>query len=167
MGVDCRISLPSDTRVDDVATVIGILAGNKKYWEQSGKAKWVMAENVKAQPSTMAECAEIVITSPVLNSHVLFFYEWDGPLGYRGMSPSSTPVWCAIAHRLVYFFGGQVDYNDCDTVNVNFKHKKPRADNGHRSDPAWDKFQAELWQLTPLTKADIAEFDKYASYHGK
>ena len=48
------------------------------------------------------------------------------------MSPPSTAFWIAIGKGLVDFFGGKLDYNDCDEKDVDYR--KPARKDIHAED---------------------------------
>lgn len=76
--------------------------------------------------------------------------------GGRLMMPPSTNFWVAIGKRLVQFFGGSIDYNDCDDVDVNFRRRNnPRHLNSPTDRDAWYKFQNRLLKLKPLTRNEL------------
>jgi hypothetical protein len=163
MGTDCKITFPGDVRADDAAKVIGILLGCEKHWTESGNARWVDVDNAKVGHTSMPKCAEITAEGPMGTVRALWHFEF-GEGASRGMLPTSRPTWIAIARRMVEFFGGKVDYQDTDAVEVNYSAKKPRKVNNPSDDKAWDDFHNELWQLKPLTKAEIEKCRKLAGY---
>src|SRR5581483_9606267 len=128
MSVDCHITLPDNVRVDNVADVIGIAAGLKPVWEYSdnGKHKWVKVRGVEARSSGVVPgMALISIRS---TGHLLVdgedqhsgYYHFEACHDGRLLSVTSTAFWIAVGHRLVDFFGGSIDYQDCDDVEVNY-----------------------------------------------
>ena len=165
MGVDTRIRLPGDVRVRDVADVIGILAGRKVSWGGSGKSRWVEVEGVTVESAQgVPQCANIQITpgDGVRPDHIYVLYHFEDDEGNgRVLCPRSTPFWVAVGKRLVQFFGGTVDYQDCDDVEVDFKADKPRSRNNPSDGKPWDDFQAEKAAIVPLTKEDVETCRKY------
>jgi hypothetical protein len=79
--------------------------------------------------------------------------------------PRSTTFWCAIGKGLVKFFGGKIDYNDCDSKKVDFS-KKPFSDriNCPSDGKPWQAFQEKLWNLLPLTSKDFEGFKGKIAY---
>lgn len=168
MGVDTSILLPNNVRVRDVADVIGILVGKKaekQYFNTSGSGWATHVEGVKVKPSSIPECADINIEGPFSDDvipyrngqvglYVLYHFEpeYDGRLLY----PRMSNFWVAVGKRLVQFFGGQVDYNDCDAVEINFRRRpKSRKMNAPSDGSSWYDFQERLLKLKPLTRDEL------------
>jgi len=167
MGVDCRITLPGDTRVRDVASVIGILAGHPKHWyvTQDKKASWIEVDRVEiANRPTMDSYCEIHLLDDdgKIYHHTLFFFEWEYPLFGRyetkGLSPNANPFWQNIGMGLIKFFGGSLDLNDCDDVRVDRWRKKPRKRNNPSTNAEWDAFQKQLDLLEPIPNIEVKLF---------
>jgi hypothetical protein len=79
--------------------------------------------------------------------------------------PRSTPFWIAVGKRLVQFFGGEIDYQDCDEIDVDFaRPSKSLKINDPQDDDEWDTFQRRLFRLKPLMVEDIKDADQYAAY---
>ena len=159
MGVNCKITLPPAARLQDVADVIGALAGMPCKQRDFGKGLkgWaahvdgVTAESIKGLPT----CANIEFDSPVDGSrhHVMYHFEWDRH-GNRGLMPRSTPLWCAIGKGLVDFFGGSVDYNDWDAIAVDYS--QPARDDIHAEDGAeWYAFQERKLAVQPISAEQL------------
>lgn len=167
MGADCIITLPHDVRVWDVACVVGILAGLNPAWETHGDAKCVRVDGVEVRECGVVAGANIIICGDLVDgseSHAAF-YHFEGARGEgRILRPRSTPFWCAVACGLVKAFGGNVDYNDSDSVDVDYTAKKPRKSNSPIGGKPWGDFQKDMYTIKPLTKADLAKFAKYAGY---
>lgn len=156
MGVDCRIYLPPDTRVGDVAKVLGLLAGLPGELKPLGGASGgiyldVPGAQVKSS-EPVPECAAIHFG----DHYVLYHFEGDGP-GYNPaggpasviMLPPSTPFWCGIAKGLVEFFGGVVDFNDSDDSDRDLEVERPRPWNNPCDGEPWDTFQREMAAVKP------------------
>ena len=80
------------------------------------------------------------------------------------MLPPSTAFWVAAARRLVEFFGGYVDYNDCDCSERDYV-VPDRPDIQHAEDgEQWEHFQARKLAVTPLSKEEIEKAAEYSSY---
>lgn len=156
MGIDCCVYLPPETRVKDVASAIGLLAGCESTWRQS----WVVVNGIEVQAVDFIPCcANIRVTTPsgqVL--WALFHFEFNDPTqrpeggpAWVGIMPSSTPLWCGIATGLVRFFGGGVDYQDCEAPGAwDFAAPRPRPYNNPCDGAPWDEFQRALAALQPV-----------------
>lgn len=180
MGVDCRITLPHTARLRDVADVIGILLGKEaELAPLSRNSIHCKVEGVTTKSSAVVECAEIEIKDALWGhdghrGDRWFLYHFEFENGYstdgdyhtesgRGILPRATAINIAMAVELVKFFGGEVDFNDSDAKDVDFKaptKKDIQACNGE----GWEKFQRRMAAVQPLTKAQVAEYQKYAAY---
>jgi hypothetical protein len=178
MGVDTCIYLEGDVKVQDVAEVIGIFAGLKPYRYDHDDAWgnkdcwWTKVDGVEVKAGIVS-CAEIIITAPEgetlvdgEESHwVLYHFEPSDKESYmRLVMPRSTPFWIAVGKKLVKFFGGKMDYNDCDEKRVDYRAKKPRRVNCPQDGKEWEDFQTEMLNLKPVTVADLKAAQKYAAY---
>ena len=74
--------------------------------------------------------------------------------------PASTPAKIALCKGICKFFGGWVDYNDCDNSKVDFRARVGKyisATNGEE----WYKLQERILAIKPLTEQDLEEaYDK-------
>jgi hypothetical protein len=163
MGVDCNIWLPSRVRIRDVADVIGILAGLKpeKHLLQAGGEDGLWAVRVPGVTyegiTTMPECARITIDVQGEKHWTLYHFEPSN--GERLLMPSSTPFWLAIGSGLVKFFGGRLQYQDCDD-KIDEEYSVDYDTNPEDGEP-WQAFQARMFNLQPAWPAD---FKQHAAY---
>lgn len=132
MGVDCKIMLPHNVALRDVADVIGILSGvpKEKLTLNSRShpgARYVAIPNVVLEScgDHLPQCANIIVEESKLsdaarrargdngNPFVIYHFE---PSGFDGrlLLPRSTAYWIAVGRGLVRFFGGKLVYSDCD-----------------------------------------------------
>lgn len=166
MGVDCRIHLRQDCRVDDVAKVIGILAGlkpEKVMFDGRSGGYYCQVPGVEVKSSgAVVEMAVIVLSGNLVDGRAghSCYYHFEGEPSGRLVSMASTPFWCAVAKGVVDFFGGRVDFNDCDSVQTDYA-AKPKGRNNPTDGEAWGKFQDRMLKLKPLTRADLAKMAKY------
>lgn len=165
MGVDCVITLPERTRARDVAQVIGICAGLpaklKKF--DLRDSFYLDVSGIKLQPSSVAECAEITWTDIKSGDERYVMYHFESSQGGRLLLPKSTPFWCAVAVKLVTLFGGTVDFQDCDDVEIDFQasvNPLITATNGDE----WNNWQHAMLAIGPLTALDINEGRKVCAY---
>lgn len=166
MGVDCKIVLPGNVRVDDVALVLGASAGLKKEWApydfKSARVLGVEINSIDGIPT----CVNIELKGDLIDGfkhhHVMYYFEYHG---LRLLMPRSTGFWIACGHRLVDFFGGRIDYKDCDDESKDyFVPKKSRKLNCPDDGEAWDKFEERIMAIEPITKVELEEYSKYAVY---
>jgi hypothetical protein len=182
MGVDCKIYLPYNVRLSEVAKVIGILAG-QKIVEKEDKAhnfKYFEVEGVSIEPcgKGLETCANIFVeglTGAAAtarndngdNAFVMFHFEPSNPTPEtaRLLMPRATAFWIAIGIGLVKFFGGEIDFNDCDSKETDFQVKvKSNLENCPEDGPSWAGLQNRIREITPLTKKDFVEAEKHSSY---
>ena len=79
--------------------------------------------------------------------------------------PRSTASNIALGKRLVDFFGGFVDYNDCDNSDSDYAVAEKTADECDPQDgQPWDDFQERMFNLKPITKEEIEACRQYSAY---
>jgi hypothetical protein len=165
MGVDTRIYLPPDVRVDDVAKVLGIIAGLKPSWHTSSPTcRWVTVPGVEVKPTTVPRMPEIHLRGKMVGDDwitVTFHYEPDGdPM--RLLLPRSDAFWIAAGRKLVRFFGGHMMYQDIDD-KVNYQALRPRPANNPSTGQPWRDFQEDMMRVRPLTLKQIKQFAHHAA----
>jgi len=166
MGVDCRIWLPGRVRILDVADVIGILAGmkpEKRPFSTSEDGGWsTHVPNVRTEGiPEMPHCALIYFEHNGETRTVLYHFEPGA--GERLLMPSSTALWLAIGSGLIHFFGGRLDYNDCDSEDAN-ETATVNYDIAPSDGEPWYEFQQRKLDLKALTKEDIDKYKPNAAY---
>lgn len=189
MGVDTRILLPPQVEVRYVAQVIAILFGAKKRWyvhetpntfgagsrgsyhDTPQKTGWVdLGNSVKVKSTSVVEMADISLSNkllseaePVMGDGWWLTYHFETDSGERYMSGGSRGARIALHRRLADFFGGKVDYQDCDGKEVDYRRKSPRwlGKNGNRS---WREMQLALWNLKPITREEVEDCIKLSAY---
>lgn len=153
MGINCRIFLPGNVRVGDVANVLGISAGLKPRWVTTKDYRIVKVNGVQvSQIKDVAELARIELQGDLIDStkyhYVLYHFEFRNG---RLLLPPSTDFWIACGKSLVDFFGGAVDFNDCDNTPVDYKvTRKSSKNNCPEKDKDWDIFQQRLMNIKPI-----------------
>jgi hypothetical protein len=70
-----------------------------------------------------------------------------------------------MGRKLCRFFGGYIDYNDCDETECDKRWKKSRKNNP-QEDGLWDKQNNRIASLVPISKEDINRSVRYAAYQG-
>ena len=177
MGVDTRIELPSEVCVRHVADAIGILLGCPKFQTMlsgSGQNKFmvVRVDGIKIEHiGSLPECVNINLTCPKApkeakfgNDVRSFLYHFEFGKGKRGLMPRAHPANIALGVELVKLFGGSVDFIDCDNIESDFQAPMAKWLDTDQ-DSNFDAMQEALWNLEPLTAAQIREYDSKASYH--
>lgn len=110
---------------------------------------------------------EIILNGNMIDGEqahfVSYFFECkDGK--YRYLYPKATPFWIAIGKGLCKFFGGKIDYHDCDAGGINASWKKPRKCNSPEDGGAWYAFEQAKLDLKPITVKDMIKANKWAGY---
>jgi hypothetical protein len=181
MGCNVNIYLPPDVHGRDAVKVIGILAGLKpvrKNFDRGG-GTYVDVAVAEEQASSVERMSELVIRAPKGSTlvdgdeqHNTSFHYSSRRNGkvFNLVMPTATPFWCAIGKNLIEWFGGVVQYNDCDV------EKAPNVFRARRWCPtdkygllsqdgkSWERYQDELMQLRPLTSLELKRGRKVAAY---
>ncbi len=170
MGVDCKILLPAAARLRDVADVMGALAGfpmHKKHFNppssgwSAGREYGDKGVEIKPCGGTLESCAMIHLNNTAdcqiidgqAGHYVMYHFEGSRK-GERLLNPPSTDFWIAIGKGLVDFFGGRVDFNDCDDIDVDYE--QPERDDIHaEDDDEWYALQNRKLAVKALTKANL------------
>lgn len=151
MGVDCTLTIPAPAKLRDVADTIAALLG---------APRGLCAISYHTMDD-LPECVRIELGSPI-NFSVLYHYEWDKD-GNHGIMPRATARNIALCVALCDFFGGSVDFNDCD--NTDQDYAVPFKSDLHESagDP-WEAFQERRVSVLPLTRKQIDQYESIAAY---
>lgn len=165
MGVACRIRLSPKVQIEDVATVISILLGNPKTKRELSEQCTTCEVEHHIIPSGIgSECATIAIPAGTGLRQFLYHFEFDsGETGARGIMPTSTAANIALGVELVKFFGGDVDFNDCDEIDVDFSHQEA-PDLNKNDDANFISMEKRFFALKPLTGKQIKQYEKIAAY---
>ena len=169
MSISCNIYLPNDTRLTDVIDVIGILLGHNKYKQYiDDKGYWCCkVDNVTSSlldsrdekryiifPKTTFEPGLVTIKirkNFIDNIHHMGYYHFeDSEYNMRVISGGSSKFWKVIGKGLVEFFGGFVDYDDCDDIVKDFEKEKPRSKNNSEDGKEWQLFEQDKFNLKSL-----------------
>ncbi len=152
MGVDCRIILPHNVRVDDVVKVIGIAAGFKPELIHETWGSYVKVAGVKIENTSVPSMCQINFDG----RFVYYHFEAENGKG-RLLNPKSTDFWIAIGRRLVDFFGGELDYSDCDIDDVDYARKsKGNNLNCPSNGKPWMSFQNRLMEIKPIHISEMS-----------
>jgi hypothetical protein len=161
MGINTKIFLPHSARLRDVSNVIGMLVGCP---HTSNRFLVVDGVEIKGNP-TMPECPIISIKPEHFSKDVfkardgdpiywLFHYETESDA--RLIAPGSNKFSIALGKRLVDFFGGWVDFNDCDSLHRDHEAPIPAfgVNSAEDGKPFWD-LQKRMASVKPLTLKEI------------
>lgn len=170
MGVDCRILLPENVRLCNVVSVIGASVGCPKAKQNfsSGHVWYANIDNIKVEAADhiSPDMARITISQKTIDGHeghfVLYFFEADGG---RLMLPPSTGFWIYVGRRLVSFFGGKLDYNDCDGPewDVIVPAKSDNENRPSGGEP-WYNLQERILAIQPISKEEWEMNINFAAY---
>ena len=159
MGISCIVNLPSNVRVVDVANVLGVLAGLKPVRKEITGANpdsvFVCVLGVKVSSTAIPQAALIELSAPgepMVDREVYHstWYHFESPEGGRVLSGPATAFWIAAFRGLADFFGGTVDYNDCDDSDVDYEVPES-ANNSPTDGSRWNSFQRKVLNLEPLS----------------
>lgn len=173
MGIDIRITLPGDVRVDDVARVMGVLAGlpAEQYSLGSSPSIFVRVKRATVENTTFPDMAQIVLSGQMVDGDIAHFVNWhfEGNGFDRICFPPSTAFWIAVSRGLVDFFGGKVDYQDCDESEVDYQrdYHLSLVSNCPTDGPEWDAFETRILNLTPITAEGLEEARTFAAYKNR
>lgn len=170
MGTDCNIYLPASAKISDIAELIGILVGMKKKQETlTGGGWYVSVDGVRVRVcESVPEMVIINLEKNEFNAQMAYCHFEAGRRhgksmsGYKLVSSSSRPIWCAIGKRLVAFFGGFVVYSGSKDRAT--PEQSAHKDNDAGTNKEWQAFQRRMWDVTPLTKAEVNTMKKHAAY---
>lgn len=172
MGVNTLIYIPNDVWLIDLSEVIGILLGIKPEKSQLTKDAWsVKVKGVSVSGSAnVAECAWIKIkqSKKLITGNeaisLFYHYECSNDPNYRLIMPRSRPAWIALGLRLIQFFGGLIDFDDSDDIEIDRGYFKPRGRNNPEDGKEWQDYQEAIFNIKPLTKKEIEDAKQYAAY---
>ena len=177
MGINSKCYLPNDVRADDIVQAIAYLCGAeriKQYLRNDSDgswAAWMNRSEVTVEPNLhmlKKERGSKVFVEPTHDMQ--FFTIYIAPtdcdnIGHHGSlflypdhkHPNRVLVyagvsvfWNRIDRALVDMFGGEIDDNDCDSVDIDYRKRKPRKSNCPSDGQPWQKFQEDLYNLPVL-----------------
>lgn len=172
MGVDMRVYLPANVRVRNVAGVMGAYAGcpvSKDFFRCGGGGWSAHADGVEVKSASLPEMVSIFIRTPMVDGetvhHCNYHFESEGGRIGRLMLPRSTAFWIALMTRVVDFFGGTIDYQDCDESECDYAvPEKTWQENSPSDGDEWYSFQNRVLAIVPITEDEWNAADKFAAY---
>jgi hypothetical protein len=141
--------LPVDVRLMDVAEVLGRLSG---------------ADRWHALPTTAPEMASIQVYGDLVDGESIHYCTFhfeakdDDGKPCRLLLPTSTDFWIAAGVGLADFFGGKVDFDDCDDVDADHVATMPRLGNSPDDGEPYHAFREEVTAVRPVA-VPIREVD--------
>ncbi len=170
MGIDAHLSLPPNVRVRDVASVLGILYGLPFSLEPLSSDRGAVSCHVRGATvqgyAEIPEMARIDLREPNGEAIAGFFFHFENAGGHRVVTGRARAKVLAAFTRVAEFFGGSVDYNDCDDETENYVAMIVRDDeqNCPEDGEPWQAFQHRLASVKPLTSDEIEAFRQHAAY---
>ena len=163
MSENCTIFFPCDARVGDIHTAMAILSGLPWAWKDLGGGRdphqYVEAAGTKVNTFEHAPgMLELELRGPMVDGDEVHSATWhyQGDAGFHQLNcGNATPYWQALAMRLVDCFGGTVDFNDCDSSDIDYVAPHPGWDLLHRRNEDYVRMQRLLAELVPLTIEDL------------
>ena len=168
MGINSNCYIPNDVRADDLVQAIAYLCGAeriRKSLTDGSFAAHVKRQEVSTEPNKPASLVKIESTHRMQYFEIVIeptTCDNQRHLGSLFLFPSSehknrmtlnggvSKFWKEIGRALVDFFGGEVDDNDCDSVQVDYKKKKPRKSNCPDDGQDWGEFQNAMLNMPKL-----------------
>jgi hypothetical protein len=167
MGIDCRLTLAPNARVQDVASVLGILFGLPCALEPlDGGGVVCQVRGVRVVPAgQIPEMCFIELRAPNGDLVARSNYHFENPGGRRLISARARAETLAAFRRVADFFGGVVDDMDCDDEAANYVAPDRGDAENHPSDGApWNALQRRMAAVLPLTEDAIAACRPFAAY---
>ena len=165
MGVDCRLTIPAAARLRDVADVAAALLGAPMVKHDLGRGSYSAHVNGITYHvyQDMPECVHVNLPLSTGLRSFLYHYEWSSSPGDHGIMPRSYSANIALCVALCDFFGGSVDYADCDDSDENYR--VPAKTDLHEQDgDPWHAFQDRKLAVRPLTRAELNAYRSVAGY---
>lgn len=165
MGIDARVSLPPNVRVNDVATVLGALLGRPVRREPMGDIWHAAVDGVRVESAPgLPQCANICLSHNGTDyDRYLFHFEGHG--GRRLIIRRSRMEHIALFCELARFFGGSVDFNDHDECDADFvvEDGADEANCPEDGEP-WRRLQERIADVRPLNDRYVASHARDAAY---
>jgi len=172
MGINSQCYLPNDIQANDIIEAIAFLCGAKRIkMELSGggfaashdfdevcdtPGKENKNHKIYVRPTHNIQYFTIEIAPTTCDGghHTgdLFLYPQDaeGHPGRYCLYAGVSDFWKKIDRALVDMFGGEIDDNDCDSIDIDYKRRKPRKTNTPSDGEAWNEFQTAMLNLPKL-----------------
>jgi hypothetical protein len=169
MGIDTHLFLPGDVQIRDVGDVAAILLGHEPELKPlTATSDHVDVKGIRIRGyEDIPGCAEINIeaTEDMEYARSIFFtYEVEGRPGERLASLRANAEGIALFVKLAEFFGGTVDFNDCDDEEEDVKKSRPRGGNSTHEDGDFDRMQRRKMNVRAMSYSFVRSFEKHASY---
>jgi len=169
MGVNTMAYLPPHVRVNDVTKVLAALMGCRVYvldLGQGGYAAW--CDEAHVESTTVPEMVRITVKAPHGEEfNATFHFEEHNARdrkridGTRILMTDRSQRNVEVLSALVKFFGGQLDANDCDTIDIDLDVPVSSATWAHSWSPSdgqeWADLQDAIIAVKPVGKSERAD----------
>lgn len=153
MSIDCRISLPCNVRIRAVAKVLAALLGHpgEKMQLPGTRPSWAASFPIVKLKS--ADIGDPSVAWIEINDRMfLFHFELRG--GRKGILLPKSHENIRLFKALADFFGGKVDFDDCDDVEFDYIVKDKKDEQNCPEDgEAWTNLQERFLAIKPLKKS--------------
>jgi hypothetical protein len=182
MSTNVSCELPPKARLEDVAKVLAALIGHRTYNVPIPDSSATFARvdgyhfALGASPTPgsgyiVLDCDLDTPAARLLKAdegvEYWLSYSWNSSEnGGLALYPSCSTSKIALCAGLVDFFGGKIDFNDCDSEDVNME-LDPQEDIRASNDPLWSQFNNRILAIKPLTLEEIDKFSPWARYGKK
>lgn len=176
MGVNCYVTLNPKADWRTVGTVAAILLGDKaekkplgtdgSFHTQAATFGFGKAQVIELQPEYLNILLALNDKNPVAklinksDGYQGSYRLWYG-LESKTLYPKATAAKIALAEGICKFFGGKIVYNDCTDKKRTFP--APSYIGASDAKP-WERLHQALFDLAPLTDADLKRCAKHAAY---
>ena len=180
MGVDANLYLPGNVRVrtltDVVARLLDAPTEKKDLDSKSHPGAWyahtpedvVIFESLSV-PSMIDVTIKYI--DPKITGQKAFGFGYHFEFGgndngaCRGLILRSHACNIVLLKRLADFFGGFVDFQDCDSVDIDYsvKFKKDKL-NCPQDGDEWQDLQERIMAVQPITQDELDDAERHAAY---
>ena len=193
MGVSCNIYLEPHAKTEQIFEVILKVLGNEfehTFFDRDSKKNkqpdftkpcdnnnsWYL--RAKENPNNRIELKDVdyfqFIFEDIAKNQFYFNIHLDSEDGHlpfcKNISPNSMATYCAVGKRLVDFFGGKLNYSDCDDLDdpKNYylvdKPKFPARTMKEEINERWHLYYNLLNEEPILTVKEIKEMTEKSAY---
>lgn len=171
MGVDARIILPANVRLNAVCRVIGRaldLPTTKRPLGKDYEGSWSCeVEGIKLD-ITKAGGYESPHVNIIVPNKYDAYYSFEAEGGRRSLSNRSTALFISVGKRLVDFFGGRLQYRDDvdDIIIGQYTDLRVRsnAENMPGDGDPWQRFQQRIFDVEPVNN-ELLQWSKSKAYY--
>ncbi len=152
--MDTVLTLPPNVQVNNVARVFALLLGCKAHKVTPNDKFWhAEVSGVKVHSSGVPELVKIHIDPPYGECRrIKYYFEGEGGTRIIRMGGSEDNI--ALCRGVADFFGGTIDYNDCDDIETDYQvPPKSNLENSADDGPEYNALQARILKVKPLMQS--------------